>query len=82
MCCGTGCDQCGEGYWQLEECPRRYLGSQWIEAAKLVRHAKAGHWPVPGGLLAQSSWFVRLVEALTSDVDKIDSKRLEELRKR
>jgi hypothetical protein len=43
------------------------------EAINLAGMCGSGDWPVEGGLLRQSAWFVSLKQALESEVNTIQN---------
>jgi hypothetical protein len=81
VCSGTGkdCDYCKEGVFSLSECPRRYVGVELTQAINYASLAIKGQWPVLGGVLDQSAWFVDLVQSLDSEQNAIDAERAERL---
>ena len=73
-------EKCGEaGYWRLDHCPQKYIGGDMMEAINLAAYAMRGDWPIRGGMLDQSSWFVDLVSRLESEQNKIDKEIAERL---
>jgi hypothetical protein len=42
----------------------------------MVSHTEKGIWPVHGGLLDQSAWFISLWSAVVSDENKIERERM------
>lgn len=72
-CNEAGCESCGDtGYFNLTECPQRYVGGELTEAINMAGMCGGGLWPVAGGLLDQSAWFVDLWQQLQSEQNKID----------
>ena len=71
------CDQCdGMGRFDLDECPRKYIGQDLTECINYAAMASKGVWPVSGGLLDQSAWFVSLVQRLEAEMSIIDTERM------
>ena len=50
-----------------------------MEAINLAAYAMRGDWPIRGGMLDQSAWFVDLVSRLESEQNKIDKEIAERL---
>lgn len=72
-CGNQGCDECGKtGKYQLTECPKKYVGSDLVGAINLAAYAMKGSWPVDGGTLNQSAWFLDLVQTLENEQNLID----------
>ena len=70
VCEGEGCDECSGGYYTIEECPSRYIGSELIDDIRIVS-ASEHHLPVAGGLLDQSAWWFELRERLRAEEMRI-----------
>lgn len=69
-CDGEGCDECGDGWFQIDGCPSEYaadLGN----TLRLVDLFKKGLPPVAGGSLDQSAWFVSVANRLESEEGRI-----------
>lgn len=49
-----------------------------IEAINLASMSGGGDWPVTGGLMDQSAWFLQLKQALDSDQNQIEAEQMEE----
>lgn len=59
ICNGRGdCDECDDGQWGLTGCPARFVDEEIQRAMWLARFAKDGTWPVAGGTLDQTQWFL------------------------
>jgi hypothetical protein len=80
---GEQCTKCKDGFWQLTECPKRYIGSELVEAINFAGYAIAKGWfPVEGGLLKQSSWFFDLITRLEQEQNLITQEQHERAFKR
>lgn len=77
---GSPCPHCQEGYWELKECPRRFIGPDLTDAINLAQWADKGVFPVEGGTLKQTSWFLDLVGTLKAEDAAIDRERLEQMK--
>lgn len=74
------CGQCnGLGRFELAECPRKFIGQELTECINYASLASKGDWPVAGGILDQSAWFVALVQRLEADTNAIDKVRMERM---
>jgi len=54
------------------------IGSELTEAINLAGMCGGGDWPVSGGLLAQSAWFISLKQMLDSERNQIENGKREE----
>lgn len=80
QCNGKGCNDCGDvGAWLLDHCPQKFIGQDMMEAINLAAYAMRGDWPIVGGMLDQSAWFVDLVSRLESEQNRIDKEIAERL---
>ncbi len=59
----------------MSECPKAFVGREMVEAINFAGWAMKGKWPVDGGLLEQSAWFVDMVGQLESAQNEIDAER-------
>ncbi len=75
QCEGSGCDQCHRGGIDIGRCPREYVGSKIARAVNIASQCGNGTWPIEGGLLRQSAWFMDLKNRLDSDEARIDRER-------
>ena len=66
MCEGEGCEACVDGFFEVTECPGRWAGP-WVQVVRLARLARAGSWPVDGGTLEQTAWFMSAFDQLEGD---------------
>ena len=82
ICNGRGCGQCVEGQIALDECPQSYIGTEMIEAVNMAAMCGKGDWPVVGGLLDQSAWFVALKRELDGELNRIEQDQMEAARNR
>jgi len=70
-CDGKGCDQCEDGFFVLDKCPREYIGYEFGKAVNFCSLAEKGFLPCSGGLLDQSAWWVDLFQKLTIETEAI-----------
>ena len=66
-----------DGYYILSECPLENVGPELIEAINLAGMCGQSDWPIAGGLLDQSSWFLDLKRRLDSETNKIEAEDAE-----
>lgn len=59
------------------ECPRTYLGNDFVQAVNLAGMCGDGILPVSGGLLEQSAWFIDLWQTLKSEQSAIETEQIE-----
>ena len=71
-CEEAGCELCDDGWVQIDSCPYAFVGKEMLTARTAAVYANEGTWPVDGGLLNQSSWFVEFCQRLTSDRNAIE----------
>ena len=83
-CNGTGkdsfgglCEHCDDGMFALTRCPREYIGIEITDAINLAAICGSGDWPITGGLLEQSAWFLDLKQTLEGEHNKIDAAKME-----
>lgn len=74
-CCGEGCSHCDDGYFQIKQCPREFIGYEFIEAINLA--CMNDLLPVAGGLMDQTPWFLQLKRVFASDCSQIQNERTE-----
>lgn len=75
---GAECGSCGgDGFFRLEECPKKMIGQSLVGAINLASYAMKGQWPTTGGMLDQSAWFFDLVQTLESEQNRIDAERMD-----
>ena len=72
---GQLCKHCRDGQIQISECPRRYIGNEFTNAINLATMCGGGDWPVAGGLLDQSAWFLDLKQRLDNENNRIEAER-------
>ena len=82
VCGGGGCDQCSDGKFRIEQCPRDMMGSRFVRLVNLAAVCGGGDWPVAGGLLDQSASFLALKQRLDSEINQIDHEELERGKRR
>lgn len=59
----------------LAKCPRAYVDAGMTELVNLATLALKGAYPVAGGTLDQSAWFIHAMQTLESDTNRIDNER-------
>ncbi len=75
---GETCYACeGEGWFELDECPREYVGTELTEAINIATMCEGGTLPVSGGLLDQSAWFLSVWQELRNEEVRIENERAE-----
>lgn len=73
-CDGDGCEECKGGFFELTECPSKFIGSELIQDIQVVS-ACEHHLPVAGGLLDQSAWWFALRSILKSEENRIQDEQ-------
>ena len=68
------CDECRNGYFELTECPSRFIGSELIQDIQIVSSSEH-HLPVSGGLIDQSAWWFSLKELLKREENLVQSEQ-------
>lgn len=77
MCGGKGCESCGgTGRWDCNECPKKLIDSQTVETIHFARFARDGSWPVHGGMLDQSEWFMDACRLVWYEQDTAEAEML------
>lgn len=73
---GTQCGACdGVGRYRVTECFQDYSRSL-VEPLNLAVLVTSSHtWPVAGGLLDQSAWFLELQQRFESECNRVDNER-------
>ena len=74
MCSGDGCEHCKDGYFELTECPSKYIGQELIADIGVIT-ASEHHLPVIGGVLDQSAWWYELRQLLKSEESRIQEEQ-------
>ena len=67
------CPSCEDGKFKLNECPREFIGREMTVAINLAANSGKGDWPIAGGLLEQSAWFMSLRQTLLAEQNKIEA---------
>lgn len=71
---GKACQACeGKGFWELTECPRRFVGVRFSQEITLASYAARGLLPLSGAMLAQPYWFFDLIRVLENETNKIET---------
>lgn len=73
----TQCQECEDGTFEIEGCPHEYVGNGILEAIPYATQAMKGNWPILGGTLQQSYWFLQFVGLLENEQNLIDAERAE-----
>ena len=75
-CNGEQCEKCGgEGTFRLSQCPRSYVDASMTDVVNIAALASKGSYPVAGGTLDQSAWFIQAMQTLESDINQLDNER-------
>ena len=74
ICEGDGCGECKNGWYEISECPSKYIGSELIDDIRIVT-ASEQHLPVAGGLLDQSAWWFELRSRLQTEERRIQDEK-------
>lgn len=77
MCDQKGCENCRDGYYRLDECPREFVGHELIADINIASLCVDGVLPVGGGVLDQSAWFIDLWTTLRNNEDQIKQEQTE-----
>lgn len=75
VCEGTGCDACDGGDFR-PGCPVRFVGDV-VNVIEMAAMSVDGMLPVSGGLLDQSSWFMRFRTQLINETAAIREEQWE-----
>lgn len=74
-CGGRGCEACGDtGRWRPQTCPARFVTPDIWEALALADAARSGAWPLAGGTLDQTRWFVEFCRFAWNEIDGMKAK--------
>lgn len=73
-CAGDGCTECSDGYFEIKECPSKFIGQALIADIGVVT-ASEHHLPCAGGMLDQSAWWFELRQNLRSEESKIQDEQ-------
>jgi hypothetical protein len=74
VCEGDGCNHCSGGWYEITECPSKYIGTELIDDIRIVT-ASEQHLPVAGGLLDQSAWWFELRQSLQAEERRIQDEK-------
>lgn len=74
VCGGDGCEHCRDGWFEVKQCPSRYIGQELIEDIRVIS-ASEQHLPCAGGLLDQSAWWFELRQMLKSEESRIQEEQ-------
>jgi len=66
----------------VDVCPKQFIGYRLSRAISLAAMSGNGDWPIEGGMLRQSSWFMDLKQTLDAEHAKIENEDLKRARKR
>lgn len=77
LCDGNGCENCRDGFYMLDQCPREFVGSDLVSAINIASLCTDGILPVAGGLMDQSAWFIDLWTALRNNEEQIKQEQIE-----
>ena len=78
-CNDVGCEACNQtGRFEVG-CPQQYV-SDIVPEINLATMCKEGTWPVSGGLLDQSAWFIALHQKLNAEHNRIELEEIEKSR--
>jgi hypothetical protein len=73
-CSGHGCDECKNGWFELTQCPSKFIGQELISDIQVVT-ASEHHLPVAGGLLDQSAWWFELRQLLKAEENRVQDEQ-------
>jgi len=74
LCNEAGCDECdNEGHFEIVGCPQRAIDRDVIDFLTYADFAKQGTFPVAGGTLDQSSWFLQATQFLLAEERKVEA---------
>ena len=79
LCEGEGCDDCRDGVWYLQDCPKKILDDEINTAVNYCTLADKGFLPETGGMLEQSAWFTDIYLLLQSEQAILDQQQLERI---
>lgn len=73
---GEPCPACdGNGWFEMDQCPRRFVGQEITEAINTASMCGNGTLPIAGGLMDQSAWFLSVWQELRNEETRIDNER-------
>lgn len=76
VCGGQDCEHCNNGFFEITECPSRFIGGELLADIQVVS-ASEHHLPVAGGLLDQAAWWFDLKQQLTAEENLIQAEQYE-----
>lgn len=66
---------CGDsGQWTPDVCPAQYVTAEIWDALSLSDMARKGCWPLTGGLLDQTRWFIEFCRYAWNEQDAMKAK--------
>lgn len=74
-CNGSGCKNCNNGFFTIDQCPKRLVDNQTIDVFRLSDSKKEGVLAVGGGYLDQSASLMEAISYYDSDVSNIESEQ-------
>ena len=74
VCEGDGCEHCSGGWFEVTQCPSKYIGAELIDDIRIVTTSEQ-HLPVAGGLLDQSAWWFELRQSLQAEERRIQDEK-------
>ena len=77
-CDGQGCLGCEDGYFRLSGCAKKFVGREITQAINYAGMCGNGDWPVEGGLLQQSAWFLNLKQFWDGEMNRLQNERLKD----
>lgn len=76
------CEACNRtGRMPIRTCPREFIGAIVTRAVNMISHAMQGSFPVTGGVLDQSAQFIRAMDYLRAQHNRIDAERIEAMKR-
>jgi len=69
-CNESGCDDCVDGYFELNECPKQFCGNKIGEFIMHAELTQKGMPPIAGGTLDQSASFMDAASYYWAEMDR------------